>query len=259
MKRILFYAALAGCIIPGCKPAKKTSQAGVYKLEKQMVSGGGKDSVYARSQVKIYTDDHFIYAGMAPDSSVGFGVGYYNLDTGNRIAEKNIYSSRALDSIQEFTLKVSRTNKGYTQVIPNLASLNGVKYSETEVYSDIPSNGTSVLDGLWKLDSSYTVKGKDTTKQPEVQYKAFQGGHFMFVHRYPLDPVGSKYKNGFGYGEFTLKNDTLSETEQMTSHPALMNHQFAIKITFRGDDVYRQVITDNKTHERSVEIYGRLK
>src|SRR6202008_643917 len=88
MKRIILYAVLAGCLYAGCKSSPtKSPQAGVYKLEKQMTSGGGKDSVYTRSQIKIYTDGHFVYAGMSGDSAVGFGVGFYKLDSANRITE----------------------------------------------------------------------------------------------------------------------------------------------------------------------------
>ncbi|HZX59508.1 MAG TPA: hypothetical protein VFE54_12310 [Mucilaginibacter sp.] len=259
MKRILLYAALLGCIICGCKTSKKTSQAGVYKLEKQMVSGGGKDTVYTRTQIKIYTDDHFIYAGMAPDSSVGFGVGTYKADTGTKIIESNIYSSASLDSPKNFNVLVKGTEKGYDQVIPDLTVLKGVKYKLIEQYTKLPASDTSKLDGVWKLDAAYTVKGKDTVKDKETQYKAFWGGHFMFVHRYALDAAATKYKNGFGYGDFSLKSDTLSESEQLTSHATLMGRSYSIKINFNGNDEYSQVITDPKTKEQSVEIYRRLK
>jgi len=81
----------------------------------------------------------------------------------------------------------------------------------------------------------------------------------MFIHRYPLDAAATKFKNGFGYGDFSLKNDTLSESEQLTSHATLMGRSFAIKITFNGADEYSQVITDKGTGDRSVEVYRRLK
>lgn len=258
MKKLLLCAALLGCIVGGCKKTPKISQAGVFKLEKQMVSGGGKDSVYARTQVKIFTDRYFVYAGMAPDSSVGFGVGRYQLDTGNKIIEYNIYSSRVLDSTQIFSIKMMRTDSGYTQVIPSLATVGGIKYSETEVYSKVPSSGTSKIDGLWQLDSAYSVKGKDTTAQHEVQYKIYWGGHFLFVHRYQAVPQSPVFKNGFGYGNFTLKSDTLSEEDDLTSHSVLMNRQFSIKINFRGENEYTQVITDDQTGERSVEVYKKI-
>jgi len=259
MKKILIYAALISCAILGCKKKEKTSYAGVYKLEKQMVSGGGKDTVYNRSQFKIYTDHHFMYAGIAPDSSVGFGVGSYSLDTGTKITEHNIYSSGNLDSTKNFNVIITKTDSGFTEVIPDLTVVKGATYKLTETYSKLPATDTSFLDGVWNLDKVFWVKGKDTLRQQEHQYKIFWGGHFMFIHRYPLDATNTTYKNGFGYGTFTLKNDTLSEEDEMSSHSALVGRAFSIKITFNGKDEYSQVINDPKTNETTTEIYKRLK
>ena len=227
-------------------------------MDKITVNVGGKDSVYARTQMKIFTDDHFAYASLASDSSVGFGIGSYKLDTGNHITENNIYSSRSLDSANVYHLSITRRDSGYTQVLPMKAA-TGTEYTVTESYTQLPADGTSKIDGVWKLDKAYLVKGKDTTKLSETQFKAFWGGHFMFVHRYPADNTNTKYKNGFGYGDFTLRNDTLSESENLTSHPTLMGRTFAIKITFNSDDEYSQIIVDAKSGDQSVEIYRKLK
>lgn len=259
MKKILILAALISCIIYGCKKKEKVSQAGIYRLDKQMASGGGKDTVYKRTQMKIYTDKYFMYAGMAPDSSVGFGVGSYQLDTGNRILERNIYSSGVLDSSRSFNLLITRKDSGYTQVIKGLAVVNGVKWDLTENYTRVAGSDTSVMDGLWKLDKVFWVKGKDTTRSNEIQFKIFQGGHFMFVHRYPLTEGGkSIFKNGFGYGTFSFKSDTLTEEEEWSSHPALVGHSFSIKISMKGKDEYSQVIDDKKAGEQTTEIYKRV-
>jgi hypothetical protein len=259
MKKVLMLAALTACMIYGCtKTKKEPSQTGVYKMNKLTVNSGGRDSVYARTQIKIYTDKFFAYASMAPDSSVGFGVGTYKADTGNSVAETNIYSSLALDSPKVYHLLVTRKDSTYTQVIP-LTSPKGIKYSLTEAYQQMPTSDSTKLDGVWKLTSAYTLKGKDTVKEAEVQFKAFWGGHFMFMHRYPVDITGRQFKNGFGYGDFSLKSDTLSEQDQLTSHAALLNRQFAIRIQFNGNDEYSQVITDTKTGDKSVEVYKRLK
>ena len=253
------FVALSACMIYGCKTAKKEpSQTGVYKMNKLTVNSGGKDSVYARTQIKIYTDNYFAYASMAPDSSVGFGVGTYKIDTGNSVTETNIYSSLALDSPKVYHLVVTRKDSTYTQVIPRTSS-RGVKYSLIEAYNQLPTTDSTKLDGVWKLDKAYFVNGKDTTRETETQYKTFWRGHFMFIHRYPVDNANTKLKNGFGYGNFSLKSDTLSETEQLTSHAALMGHSFAVRITFNGDGEYSQVITDSKTGTQSVEVYRRLK
>ena len=259
MKKILIFTALIGCVILGCKKKGTVSQAGVYRLDKQMASGGGKDTTYRRTQMKIYTDRYFVYSGIAPDSSVGFGVGSYNLDTGNRIIERNIYSSGYLDSTKSFNLTVTRKDSGYTQVIPNLAIVKGVPYKLTEDYTKLPSSDTSFMDGLWKLDKTFWVKGKDTTRGNETQFKIFWGGHFMFVHRYPLDSAGKAFKNGFGYGTFSFKHDTLTEEDEMSSHSVLVGRKFGIKITFNGNDEYSQVIDDPKAREQTTEIYRRVK
>jgi len=259
MKRIIICAALLIGIFIGCKSTKsQLTQPGVYKMDKATVSGGGKDTVYPRTQFKIYTEDHFAYASLAPDSSVGFGVGNYHLDTGNHIVEINIYSSRVLDSSANYYVAFTRKDSAYQQKL-KMPSPSGAIYTMTEAYTQLPASGTSKIDGLWKLDKAYIVKGKDTTKQSETQFKVYWGGHFLFVHRYPVANNATKFKNGFGYGEFTLKNDTLSETEQVTSHPTLMGRSFSIKINFKNDDEYSQVITDEKSGEQSVEIYIKLK
>ncbi|HEX3387161.1 MAG TPA: hypothetical protein VHS53_18305 [Mucilaginibacter sp.] len=259
MRKVLMFSTLIAFILCGCGKAKKEpSQTGIYKMNKLTVSIGGKDSVYVRAQMKIYTDKYFAYASLAPDSSVGFGVGSWTADTGKSITENGIYSSLALDSPKIFHLLINRKDSTYTQIIP-MTTAKGVKYNLKEEYTQLPTSDTSKMDGVWKLDKAYIVKGRDTTKQKEVQYKTYWGGHFMFIHRYPLDNAATKFKNGFGYGDFSLKNDTLSETEQLTSHATLMGRSFAIKITFNGADEYSQVITDKGTGEQSVEVYRRLK
>jgi hypothetical protein len=200
-----------------------------------------------------------MYSGMAPDSSVGFGTGAYNLDTGSRITERNIYSSGYLDSSKSFNLVIKRTDSGYMQIIPSIAIIKGVKYDLTERYSKVQTlPDTSVLDGLWKLYRTFWVKGKDTTKQNETQFKIFWAGHFMFVHRYPLDQASTKFKNGFGYGTFSFKRDTLTEEDETSSHSVLVGHKFAIKIMLTTRDEYQQVINDAKSGVQTTEIYRRV-
>ena len=259
MKKILILATLISCIIFGCKKKEKVSQAGIYRMEKQMASGKGRDTVFKRTQIKIYTDKYFMWAGVAADSSVGFGAGSYHLDTGNKIIESNIYSSGYLDSSKTFNLLVTRKDSGYTQVIPDFALVRGVKYDLREDYSRIAGTDTSILDGLWKLDKNYWVKGKDTTKGNQTQFKIFWGGHFMFVHRYPLSTgPNPTLKNGFGYGTFSFKRDTLTEEEEWSSHAALVGHKYSIKITMKGKDEYWQVIDDQKAGIQTTEIYRRV-
>jgi hypothetical protein len=260
MKKIFIYAALLSCLILGCKKKEKPSQpsqTGAYELEKQTLSRGGKDSTIKRTQVKIYTDNHYMYASIVPDSSVGFGVGTYTLDS-NKITEHSIYSSRALDSSITSNLEIKTKVDGYTQIIPDYATVQGVKYVLKEDYKKFAPADTSILDGLWKLEKAYTIKGKDTIPTDLTQYKIFWEGHFTFIHRLPRNPEKTRFKNGFGTGTFTFKDDMLREEEVTSNYALLRGHKFAIKIKLNGRDEYTQVI-NSATNGQSVEIYRRVK
>jgi hypothetical protein len=262
MNRLLLCATLLSCLTTACKQKEKVSQTGlegVYQLQKQVLSGGKKDSTIKRDQVKIYTDRHFLYASIVPDSSVGFGVGSYTLDSsGKKIVEKSMYTSRALDSSLTYNLKITKRDSGYTQVIPDYTSAQGVKYVLTEDYKKFPPGDTTKLDGLWKMERTFTVKGKDTVLSRVKQYKIYWSGHFTFIHRFPLDSTEKKFRNGFGTGIFTLRNDTLREVEQNSNYSLIRGHKFAIKISFNGPDEYTQII-NSATNGQSVEIYRRVK
>ncbi|HZY37941.1 MAG TPA: hypothetical protein VFE53_14890 [Mucilaginibacter sp.] len=259
MKRILLFAALLSCLLTGCKKNKGLSMTGVYKLDKQWISGGGSDSVYQKTQIKIYTAHQFIYAGITPDSAVSFGVGNYKPDTGNRIVENEFYSSYRLDTTRDFKVDMTLTDKGFTQKIPAIATLKGVKYDLMEAYSKETSGDSSKLDGLWKMSKSYMVSGKDTTKKEVTQYKIFQGGHFLFAGRYLVDKTANKFKNNFGYGSFNMTGGDLVEENTISSDATALTHKFSIKIAFNGNDAYTQVIADAKTNQQSIESYVRIK
>jgi len=155
-------------------------------------------------------------------------------------------------------LKVTPKNDGYSQTIPAMASIKGVKYDLNEDYIKVPTGDSSVLDGLWKLDKTYSVKGKDTTKQHVKQFKIFWRGYFMFIHRYAADTAATKFQYGFGYGPFSFKDNILNEEDQISNYPALLGQKFAIKVTLNGDEL-TQVLSDTKTKEQTTEIYSRVK
>lgn len=233
--------------------------AGVYRLEKQWVRNGGPDSAYERTQIKIYTDHQFIYAGMTPDSAVGFGVGNYKQDTAYHITEKEFYSSYRLDTTRVFHLVVTTSDNGYTQNIPGIATLKGVKYDLMEQYSKIsPAGKAPKLDGLWKMEKSIAVNGRDTVKKVVTQYKIFKDGYFLYAGRYQTGTPG-KFKSTFGYGTCSLQGNKLVEQNTISSDAAALTHPFNIKIAFSGDDSYTQVIDNPQSKRESIETYVRIK
>ena len=259
MKRILIYTLLLCCVLAGCSHNKKISQAGVYKLVKQTVSGGGKDSTYERTQIKIYTDHDFMYAGMTPDSSIGFGVGSYTLDTGNKVIERRIYTSSTQDTPRTFTVKIKPKDSGYSQTIPSMAAIKGVRYDLKEEYVKLPLGDSSVLDGLWKLEKSYSIKGKDTTSQKVTQFKIYWKGSFMFINRTPVDQAATKFNNGYGSGRFSFKDSKLNEDVQMSNNAPMFNHKWTFDITMNGNDEITQVSTNPTSNTQYTEVYKRVK
>jgi hypothetical protein len=259
MKSILFYTALLSCFILSCKKKEKLSLVGVYKLESQSVSGGGTDSTNSRTQIKIYTADHFIYAGMTPDSTVSFGVGTYKPDTGDRIIEHEFFSSARQTATRSFNVDITQHDNGYSQKIPDIAEIKGVKYALKEDYSKLQTNDTSKLDGLWKMERAYWIRGKDTIKNDNTQYKIFFGGHFLYIHSIADAKTANKFKSGFGYGTFSFSGEIISEEDKISNDALVLNRKFTVKTKFDGNDKYTQEIDDPKTNEQSFEVYSRVK
>jgi len=258
MKKILIVIVLLSCMGAGCKKVKMISYSGVFKLNKQTISSEGWDTTWMQEQAKIYTNRYYMYSGLSSDSDVRFGFGTYELETKKSIAEHNIFNNKALDSAQVFVVQMNQTPNELTAIVPEWARSKSASYKLTENYIKVPSTGTSVLDGAWELNKLYSVKGNDTTMQRETQFKMFWQGHFMFIHRYPVDPVGTQYKNGFGYGQFALKNNTLDETVEMASHQDLVNKNLIIHVKLKTNE-YTEEFNDPKTNLQTIKIYKRIR
>ena len=196
---------------------------------------------------------------MTPDSTVGFAVGTYKPDTGSEIIEHEFFSSFNLNASRTFKVDITMKDSGYSQKIPDISVIKGVKYDLIEDYNRLPAGDTSKLDGLWKMDKAYWLKGKDTLYQQNTQYKIFWGGHFLYIHSLPIDKAATKFKSGFGFGTFSFKDNMITEQDQISNDTAVFNHKFAVKTTFDGNDEYTQVIDDTKNNRQSVEIYKRVK
>jgi hypothetical protein len=258
MKKLLLSLSAVVVLATACQqPKAPESQAGVYKMESSNVKGGNTDSTYANPhQLKIYNASHYFYVAMSDDSTVSFGLGSYKQEGAN-ITETNIYNTGSLDTAADFKLTVVKTDKGYTQNIPEIV-VNGSKYALTETYAAVAATGTSDLDGVWKQTANYTMKGKDSSSTPGVQFKIYHAGHFIFAHRYPTDATNTVFKKGFGSGTFTYANGVAEETNDFSNYPSVIGVKYTLKIVFNGKDEFTQTITDEKTGNYTVETYKRL-
>jgi hypothetical protein len=240
--------------------SKSESQAGVYSMEKQVGSDGKTETVNQSSdggfQIKIYTDQNYFYVAMTKDSSASFGLGTYTLK-GSKIEEKNIYNAASLDTAGTFNLDIAKSEKGYSQVIPEIM-IQGKKWKLTEEYTSLPTTGTSELDGVWKQSKSLVVSGKDTTDNTYNEYKVYSGGHFMWATRYQADTTKKEYKNVVGHGTFGLKDGALTEQLDKSSLAGAVG-KYDIKIAFNGKDEYTQETADTKNNSVGFKTYQRVK
>lgn len=258
MKKILYALTAIIFLSVACKSkSTEDSQVGVYKMDKLSLDDGKTDTTYSDPhQVKFYTATHYVYANFNDDSTASFGTGTYQKNA-NVITETNLYNSGGNDSANNFILNITKTKTGYIQVIPSML-MQGVSYKMSETYSSVGTDMTSDLDGLWKQTSNMVISGKDTTIGVGAQYKIYQGGHFLYINRYPTDSTNSTYKTGCGFGTFTYSNGLSTETNSMSTFSSQVGVAIPIKITFNTKDEYSQVIVDEKTKDILIENYTRL-
>lgn len=261
MKKIIFVVLAVIAFATACNQVTKTTfQAGVYKLDKQVITYGKTDLIKTAAngdvQYKIFTDSGYFYIGINRDFSAGFGTGSYKL-VGNVITETNIYNSGSLDTAWDAKLEITANEKGYTQVIPELKS-GGVSYKDTEDYTKVDTKGSSALDGIWQQTKNLVVKGKDTADKTYNEYKVYSAGHFMWATRYMSDSASKKMMNEVGHGTFTLNNDALTEQLDISNLKGVVG-KYDIKIKFNGSDEYTQETADTANKTVVFKTYKRIK
>ena len=261
MKLIFATALLA---FAGCTSADKTENAsmpGAYKMLSQSVKGGKVDTTYTNlQQLKMYSDDYMMYANFNPADSVsGFGIGSYSV-TKDTVTESVVYNANDTsksDAPGSFKLAITKTAKGYKQLIPEIQMQSGDKLALTEDYETAGTATKSPLDGAWKQTKGYSIKGKDTTAGINTQFKMYAAGYFIFGHTY--SDSTKKNHTGMGYGKFVMTGTNKSkESVLVSTYYQVRGQEFDLDIEMNGSDEYKQTITD-KDGSKGIEIYQRMK
>ncbi len=249
---------MVGCSTSKEKP--KPKMAGAYFMISQTVNDGKKDIKYTDlKQLKIYTDSFFMFAQVNPsDSTSGFGVGSYTIERGT-VVENSMYVGRDTTITTEaatYKLNIKMTPDGYEQVISDI-KINNTKSKLTEEYQKVSIDSITPLDGVWKETDYYLIKGKDTTRSPRTQYKAYYAGYFMYGHTYK--DTASIIHTGIGFGTFTMKGNTkMKEMDLNSTYSIAVGQAFTIDVEMEGSDHYKQTIVNNDGI-KSVEFYERVK
>ncbi len=259
MKNIIF--GLIVFIFLSCNTGEKSLDIkGAYIMESQTLNDGTNDTKLTDlKQLKIYTDDFFMYSQVNPGDSISaFGVGSYSIDSG-KVVENVIYSASGsnVGTQNVYKLYITTNPDGYTQVIPEIL-IDSVKNKLTEEYRNVGTDQTSQLDGVWKETESYNItQANDTIMSERTQYKAFFRGYFMFGHTF-VDSASVTH-TGIGFGTFERKSDTLiTETDLNSTYSIIAGQSFDVTVTMDGSDKFKQMLK-NADSTTGVEFYERLK
>ncbi|MGN6266468.1 MAG: hypothetical protein ACTHM5_12375 [Ginsengibacter sp.] len=245
-----------------CNSATKKApeMPGAYLMVSQTVfDGNTKTKLTEVKQLKIYTDEYFMFSQVIPsDSTASFGVGTYSSDTSG-VIEKLAYTSADSsfkDSLRTYKLSITPTADGYNQIIPDIV-INNAPSKLTETYITVGKKQSTPLDGVWKQTKSYDVKGNDTLPYNRTEYKAFYNGYFMFGIT-NKDSTG-KISTGVGFGTYSMEGaNQLKETDLNSSYSIIAGESFLIDLKFDGNGKYVQTIT-HPDSSKTVEYYERLK
>ena len=259
MKKIIIWFLISTLFSCGSNTSKGPDMPGTYLMVSQTVSDGTNDTKLAGlKQLKIYTDNFFMYTQVNPQDSVStFGVGSYTTDKGE-VIEDVMYSSRdtVVGTPNTYTLAINKTPDGYQQIIPEIL-VNGEKSKLTEEYQTVGATAKTSLDGVWKEVRSFNIIKGDTIPNNRVQYKSFYAGYFMFGQTVK-DSTG-KTHTGMGFGTFKMDSDKqITETDLNSTYAIIAGNTFTVTIEMDGDDKYKQTI-NNADGSTGVEFYERMK
>lgn len=260
MKKNIFLGFVLIAVFASCsQPAKNESIVGVYNMDKSVVSNGTTETVYLASegntQYKLYTPEAYFFIAQSKDSSVGFGVGTYTYADG-KIIETNIFNTNTLDTAQNVSLDIVKTDKGYIQTIPEMM-VGGQKLNLKEEYSSIASDGISELDGVWHQVKNLEINGQDTVDRTYNEYKVFHAGQFMWAARYISDTANNKFEKIIGKGKFKLNKEALTEDLTFSSRKDILG-KYNIVVTFNGTDEFTQKTADTSAKVVGFKTYKRV-
>lgn len=258
MKRIacIFLIAIAGC----STATDSTNLNGAYLMKQQHIKNNDVDTITVENrQLKIYAGNVMMYVLFNPSQDASaFAVGRYSFSSG-KLAETILYN--ATENLQNNipfsdTVQIEKNDSGYVQVTSRPMGAKGA-VKVTETYLTAGTNATSLVDGVWKQVSSYALRGNDTIRHNDIEYKAFYSGYFSYGDYY-TDTI-QQNRTGISYGTFSMDSShNLTETITASTWPELVGKTFVLGITVSGKDSFTQV-TYNPTGDKEISVYERIK
>lgn len=251
---LIFLLFLLSCTNKNTNP---TSMDGAYIHVPQFVKGAVADT--NQHQLALYTGNHVMVVTANPLTLAGsFSISTYSFGNG-KLTSQSLYTAAdtaASTSSLSSTTGITKSDNGYTETT---GSMGDRKSAPANEYRLVSTADTSVLDGIWKQVTGFSIKGKDTTVWADVQYKAFYGGYFAYGNYAEPTKQSPQRQTYTSYGTFSITGgNTLKQNIIASNVPALAGKTVDIQITLNGTDMYEEHHI-GANGENEVIYYQRVK
>jgi len=198
---------------------------GAYLLKEVELTEKGQVSVQLRDQLKIYTNNRFMFAFVHPEYGIDVGAGIATWKNGVMVEEPRVNQKGTVDGLS-FDIDIKHTPAGFSQTLLGMTYEDGRCLDMVESWVRA-SNTTSLFDGLWQLKEANRVKTK-----------IIGGGHFICLE--------TVYKEGisdaaFWFGTCTFNNDAEAlETVLSSSNQKYIGAHQTLKVALTDDENFSQ-------------------
>ena len=198
---------------------------GAYLLKEVELTEKGQVSVQLRDQLKIYTNNRFMFAFVHPEYGIDVGAGLATWENGVMVEEPRVNQKGTVDGLS-FDIDIKHTPAGFSQTLLGMTYEDGRCLDMVESWVRASST-ISPFDGLWQLKEANRVKTK-----------IIGGGHFICLE--------TVYKEGisdaaFWFGTCTFNNDAEAlETVLSSSNQKYIGAHQTLKVALTDDANFSQ-------------------
>ena len=210
-----------------CTETQKISSLpdGAYALKEVELTEKGQVTVQLRDQLKIYTNNRFMFAFVHPEYGIDVGAGIATWKNSVMVEEPRVNQKGAVNGLT-FDIDIKHTPAGFSQTLLGMTYEDGRCLDMVESWVRASST-ISPFDGLWQLKEANRVKTK-----------IIGGGHIICLE--------TVYKEGisdavFWFGTCTFNNDAEAlETVLSSSNQKYIGAHQTLKVALTDDANFSQ-------------------
>jgi len=198
---------------------------GAYLLKEVELTEKGQVTVQLRDQLKIYTNNRFMFAFVHPEYGIDVGAGIATWKNGVMVEEPRINQKGAVNGLT-FDIDIKHTLAGFSQTLLGMTYEDGRCLDMVESWVRASST-TSIFDGLWQLKEANRVKTK-----------IIGGGHFICLETIYKEGISDAV---FWFGTCTFNNDAEAiETVLSSSNQKCIGAHQTSKVALTDDENFSQ-------------------